>query len=335
MDDTTRTASLICEYCDRGSWEDIIKHYRNMRIDGDPKNKPFVPERFIWHAFLGIADAFAYLQGGRSYLADPIEQASLPVEGWMPILHRDMKPDNVLMRSRATLGANKYFYCMQVNLPSRTTSHRSRPGSCKSFNYQIANYSFSLTDFGVACDDDGQDDHQKNGGLLGTQQYQPPELLFDPYPKEYKGSTEHILYPKGARHSCKSDIWSLGASIYNLCKCDGPMIRGKAYRHGAISHLTFDKIPEDVEVNVWMMGRASRINPLELPNEYSAPLNDAVLRSTLPQEERPDAIALVKDLKWYMEENKIQGTGPVTESDKLPDWCYNVHDHYTRMPDLQ
>lgn len=117
VDDLTRSASLYTEFCDRGSWDNIITKYRDKRTEliqqGTATTLPIVPEQFLWHAFLGIADAFAYLQGGRSYIKDPIEDAPAgPIDGWIPLLHRDMKPDNVLMRARSDLASNKYFYCM-------------------------------------------------------------------------------------------------------------------------------------------------------------------------------------------------------------------------------
>lgn len=73
--------------------------------------QPEIPELFIWHAFLGLADGLAYLQGGRTFLGDETISQYVPLRAWEPILHRDIKPDNVLLKSRATSGETKYFYC--------------------------------------------------------------------------------------------------------------------------------------------------------------------------------------------------------------------------------
>lgn len=110
----------------------------------------------------------------------------------MSILHRNINPGNVLLRSRATLGSKRYFYCV-------------------------------LSDFGLACDnwDDGNprtDKFQVDGYKLGTKSYWVPELCYSPYPKGPPGSTEWIKFPGGHRHTQKSDLWALGACIYNLCE---------------------------------------------------------------------------------------------------------------------
>lgn len=45
------------EYCDRGSLSDMMKQY--SKHPGE-----MIPEPFIWHAFIGLADGLAYMQTG-------------------------------------------------------------------------------------------------------------------------------------------------------------------------------------------------------------------------------------------------------------------------------
>lgn len=143
------TASVYCEFCDRGSLQDIMRVYTKQTEGG---NRVTVPEAFVWHAFVGLCDGLAYLQGGVSFIYN--KQAKRD-PNWIPILHRDIKPDNVLLRSRSTLGSKKYFYCV-------------------------------LSDFGLACEDypDGDpnaNDYQTEGYKLGTSMYVsniPPPIFF-------------------------------------------------------------------------------------------------------------------------------------------------------------
>ena len=57
VDKPTPTASVYIEFCDRGDLEGLQKAYARH-----PES--IVPEGFIWHAFLGLTEALAYLQGG-------------------------------------------------------------------------------------------------------------------------------------------------------------------------------------------------------------------------------------------------------------------------------
>jgi serine/threonine protein kinase len=176
--ETLSQASVYIEFCNAGSMEDMIKTYRERSLK--------VPEGFIWHALLGLADALAYLFDGVSHLHN---KNARPDPKWRPILHRDIKPDNVLFRTRSTVGSKKYLYCI-------------------------------LSDFGLACEDlpnnhPDQEYHQKHGGKLGTMSYLAPELCYKPYPN---GKNEEKWFPGKQRHSPRSDIWALGACIHNLCE---------------------------------------------------------------------------------------------------------------------
>ncbi len=152
------------EYCDRGTLRDLILAYKARKKAHLPD---FIPESFIWHAFVGLADALGFLATGRSYVSLPLSLAPAPSSSssstspsppgpgnnpsWVPVVHRDIKPDNVFLRSRDTPGSAKPFYVL-------------------------------LSDFGLAQRE--SDARPGPQGLVGSPEYHAPELAFDPFPRD-------------------------------------------------------------------------------------------------------------------------------------------------------
>ncbi|KAL9594860.1 MAG: hypothetical protein Q9219_006795 [cf. Caloplaca sp. 3 TL-2023] len=83
----TATATILWyEYCALGDLHDLIHAYSSRCIP--------IPESFIWHTFIQLADAFAYMHTGYDRLCkDP-----RPPKGFRPVIHRDVKPANVFLR---------------------------------------------------------------------------------------------------------------------------------------------------------------------------------------------------------------------------------------------
>lgn len=102
--------SLWVEFCDRGSLDDIMKNYIKHV---DEKPTPQIPEAFMWHVFYAMVDALYYLETGNSISE---RDAGRPKDqSWVPLLHRDIKPDNIFFRSRSGLqGGNekRYYYAI-------------------------------------------------------------------------------------------------------------------------------------------------------------------------------------------------------------------------------
>lgn len=155
-----------------------------MKVYQD-RPEELIPEPFIWHAFIGLADALAYLQTGGP-----------GARNWIPILHRDVKPDNVLLRSRSTIGSTKYPYCI-------------------------------LSDFGLALED--IPDPKRNSSLYfeakcGSRMWWAPEMLYAPYPRnrDYEKVTdiESRVFPRGCGFTSRSDVWALGAVAFNMGKVE-------------------------------------------------------------------------------------------------------------------
>jgi NIMA (never in mitosis gene a)-related kinase len=287
-------ASLYVEFCDRGSLDGLIRAYITRHNNGD--RSATVPECFVWHALIGLADGLAYLQSGVSIWQ---QKNALPDPQWTPILHRDIKPDNVLLRSRNTLGSKKYFYCV-------------------------------LSDFGLACDDRDERDpradrHQVTRAKLGTKTFWAPELCYHPYPRSSAGpggEPKSSYFPPGQRHSKYSDLWALGASIYNLCKI------GNGTCHIQIDFNRIRTIP-GMTPDRYVEGTESRERYLTIPHPYSQELRHAILVATAwDPRQRPSPLSFIQRL-----DPLVRASGHANQGDDfepLPDWATKVHEYHAK-----
>ncbi|CAL8584532.1 hypothetical protein XPA_010123 [Xanthoria parietina] len=96
---TPRKTILIYEYCSLGDLQDLLENYFARSAS--------IPEGFIWHVYLAIAKALAYMHTGyiaQSSSPDPSIQGTddwtlqMYNKPWTPILHRDLKPENIFFR---------------------------------------------------------------------------------------------------------------------------------------------------------------------------------------------------------------------------------------------
>lgn len=108
--------TLWYEYCSAGDLQDLVDAYTNRRLR--------IPEAFIWHAYVQLADAFAYIHTGYDRLA----HSDRPPRGFQPIVHRDVKPPNIFLRPN---GDNRYPDLVLADFGCATTKMRSGD------NYQI------------------------------------------------------------------------------------------------------------------------------------------------------------------------------------------------------
>ncbi|RYP55974.1 hypothetical protein DL771_012229 [Monosporascus sp. 5C6A] len=180
--DSPFRATVYMEYCDRGTLRDLILTYKDRkksRVSG------FVPESFLWYAFVGLSDALGFLVAGRSCVSLSLEVAknynAATVGSWMPVVHRDIKPDNMFLWSRDTPGSAKPFYVVLSDLGLAQRESDARPGP---------------------------------QGLVGSVEYHAPELAFDPYPDAARESLQ------AGPHTGKSDVWALACAMFCMCERD-------------------------------------------------------------------------------------------------------------------
>ena len=64
-----------------------------------------VPEMFLWHVFLQLADGLSWLHYG----IDSTDPNDDPPRGWQRIIHRDLKSDNVFLSKRVVTGESISF----------------------------------------------------------------------------------------------------------------------------------------------------------------------------------------------------------------------------------
>lgn len=130
-----RQMTLYVEYYNVGGLDKMMKRYMDHRKNHD---KPRhcrgclgVPEAFVWHVLHSLASALQYLHHGieKDDRRDPPRQKG-PAK-WPPILHCDIKPDNILMRT-APDALSLYKDASQPLLyPHKPFNIDDPEGSCK------------------------------------------------------------------------------------------------------------------------------------------------------------------------------------------------------------
>ncbi|KAI9644333.1 hypothetical protein NHQ30_007690 [Ciborinia camelliae] len=283
------SGSLYLEFCDLGSLNDLIKCYAQRLHTNEESH---IPERFVWHAMSGLCDALAYLWGGKNFVSDETARETGPEKGWKPILHRDMKPDNILIRSRSDLKSKKYPYLV-------------------------------ISDFGLATDDP-RDITETGGPANGSIHYFAPELLWPAVPRDPRLLN---YFPPGQSHTFESDLYSLGVCIYNLCRPTNENQNGVNWV-GAFSH--FNRQTYRNNNASWFSMTTSRNEVLDIGSIYSIPLRRIMMKAThWNRSQRGAAHELARTL---IDTANAAGYNneEFGESERLPTWAIKVHDYNTR-----
>jgi WD40 repeat protein len=179
------------------------------------------------------------------------------------VIHRDLKPSNVLL---------------EPVVPASTVSTRESP---------LAVVSPKITDFGLAKLLDSDQERTRQGQLLGTPSYAPPEQLLG----------------GGERAGPATDIYSLGAILYEL-------LTGRAPFQG-----------EDVWQTVQLVQHADPVSPRLLNPGVPPDLETICLKclEKSPESRYPSAAALADDLDRYCDHRPIVAR-PLGWSERAVRW---------------
>ncbi|KAK7932373.1 hypothetical protein PG985_003085 [Apiospora marii] len=193
-------AAAYMEYCDRGSLKDMIQIYSKER---KMNHDHHIPESFIWHSFLGLADVLYFLNTGQSFISMELQKND--PKKWMPIIHRDIKPDRYPPpeTEQATHVAPRLTPNPDIFLRSRDTPNSPKPP------YVL------LSDFGIACREDASSGPDSGGpcSAAGTMEYHAPELCFDPRPTAHQAT-----HQQASPHTSRSDVFAVALAMYCLCE---------------------------------------------------------------------------------------------------------------------
>ncbi|KAI4103127.1 MAG: hypothetical protein L6R37_004013 [Teloschistes peruensis] len=142
---------LYLEYCDGGDLSSLIRKF-HRRYNEETREWEYyrIPESFIWHVFLQLAEALAYIHHGRDH-RDPNTQPSN--KDWLSVVHRDIKPHNVLLRRNSA-----------SDNPVHAATHGEEPYP-----------NIILADFGMAISAREPGVEPTSSRHCGTERYQPPE----------------------------------------------------------------------------------------------------------------------------------------------------------------
>ena len=80
-----RPGRFLLEFCDAG---DLLK------LAETEAHTRYLPEAFIWHVFLRLAESIAFMHTGWSAQRQTISKP------WTTVLHHDLKPDNIFLKNR-------------------------------------------------------------------------------------------------------------------------------------------------------------------------------------------------------------------------------------------
>ena len=161
---------IIEEFAEHGDLLDISNFYA--------ENKLIIPEAFLWHIFWSGANTLCYCRHGTT-------QSPETIDGWDPITHMDIKPENFLM-TKPDDSLNEHYPAIKMG-----------------------DFGFAYTLPAV-----GNDRFRgwKSTWTYGTRGFQAPEVQHLIRPKE--GSFDPVQL--AALHGSHSDIYSLGRTMLDL-----------------------------------------------------------------------------------------------------------------------
>ncbi|KAL8884856.1 MAG: hypothetical protein Q9215_007186 [Flavoplaca cf. flavocitrina] len=161
---------IIEEFAEHGDLLDISNFYAENRL--------IIPEAFLWYIFWSGANTLCYCQHGTT-------QSPETIDGWDPITHMDIKPENFLM-TKPDDSVNEHYPAIKMG-----------------------DFGFAYTLPAVGYD---KFRGWKSTWTYGTRGFQAPEVQHLIRPKE--GSFDPVQV--AALHGSHSDVYSLGRTMLDL-----------------------------------------------------------------------------------------------------------------------
>ncbi|KAG0291257.1 G2-specific serine/threonine protein kinase [Linnemannia gamsii] len=186
---------ILMEYCEGGDLAAVIKRHKESSTP--------IPEEFIWNIMVQLIMALHECHHGTSVNEETHQVTP------RPILHRDLKPDNVFLDGKHNVKLGDFGLSRSLTNPQKA---------------------FAQT-------------------YVGTPFYMSPELIGE------------------FTYDAKSDIWSLGCVIYELCALQPPFLAdtqaqlSARIKEGRVHSLPGNYTQELNQIVKWMLRVDSRKRP--------------------------------------------------------------------------
>ncbi|KAK3078425.1 hypothetical protein LTS18_007541 [Coniosporium uncinatum] len=188
-DRTGLTSRAITEYCDGGDLYAVVRRWNDHYSSSSAsraRSRPNLPGSFIYHVFLQLTAALAYIHHGAIFSPTTKSVSLLPEAArgtWPQVVHRDVKLANIFLRwtpMRGGCPGNVYPDVVLADFGHATPAASKDSSMGKDFLHE-----------GRMVESSPDQRH------CGTREYSPPEWPCTPHPS--------------------ADVYALGLVLYELC----------------------------------------------------------------------------------------------------------------------
>ncbi|KAG0371655.1 G2-specific serine/threonine protein kinase [Mortierella sp. AD032] len=223
---------ILMEYCEGGDLATVIKRHKEKQTR--------VPEEFVWNIMVQLIMALHECHHGTTTNEETHQITP------RPILHRDLKPDNGMAEANVTRRDIPAQEICEMRIELTLNNHQSE--RVFTIVFLDGKHNVKLGDFGLSR---SLTNPQKAFAqtYVGTPFYMSPELISE------------------FTYDAKSDIWSLGCVIYELCALEPPFLAdtqaqlSARIKEGRVKSLPSQYTQELDNVVKWMLQVNSRKRP--------------------------------------------------------------------------